>query len=151
VERMTGQKPVWKAFKLATFFIGDECFGIDISKIQEITKVAQMTPVPLAQPYVKGVLNMRGQVVTIIDAASKLGIPSMEGEIQKRNIIVKSKGEYIGLMVEQIGDVIQTDGDIIEKAPTGGSSEIGNFIVGILKAEDRLIAILDVDELLKEE
>jgi purine-binding chemotaxis protein CheW len=151
VERMTGHKTDRTAFKLATFFIGDECFGIDILKVQEISKVVQMTPVPLAQPYVKGVLNMRGQVVTVIDVARKLGLPSTEGGIKKRNIIVKSKGEHIGLLVEEIGDVIEADRDTIEKAPTCGSTETGSLITGILKTEDSLIGILDLDELLREE
>jgi len=146
-ETIKGQKMV----ELATFYIGDALCGMDILKVQEINKLLDMTEVPQAPDYVKGILNLRGQIVTIIDLGKKLGLTSTKGTADTRNIIVNSNNEYIGLMVDRIGDVVRTDMEKIEPPPANIGGVQGRYFEGVVKAENSLIGILDAEEVLKEE
>ena len=88
--------------ELATFYIGDALCGMDILRIQEINKHMEMTVVPQAPDYVMGILNLRGQIVTVIDLGQKLGLSSIELSDEARNIIVNSEDEHIGLVADRI-------------------------------------------------
>jgi purine-binding chemotaxis protein CheW len=146
-ETMKGHKIV----ELATFYVGDALCGMDILKVQEINKLLDMTEVPQAPEYVKGILNLRGQIVTIIDLGKKLGLTSTERTADTRNIIVNSNNEYIGLTVDRIGDVVRTDLERIESPPANIGGVQGKYFEGVVKAENSLIGILDAEEVLREE
>ncbi len=135
--------------ELATFYVGNALCGMDILKIQEINKLMEMTRVPQAPEYVTGILNLRGQTVTIIDLAKKLELGETGFNDDPRNIIVSIPGEYIGLLVRSISDVVMADPDRIEAAPANMSGIQGRFFTGVYKTEDKLIGILNVDEVLK--
>ena len=137
--------------ELATFYVGEALCGMDILKVQEINKLMEMTKIPQAPHYVMGILNLRGQIVTIIDLCKKLGLPSTDVNDESRNIIVSSKGEHIGLLTERISDVVGIDWEKVEPPPANIGGVQGRFFKGVLKTEDRLIGILDVEEVLKDE
>ena len=137
--------------ELASFFVGEALCGMDILKVQEINKLIEMTRVPQAPEYVLGILNLRGEIVTIIDLGKKLGLKSTELSEKTRNIIVNSNGEHIGLMVEQISDVVQAKFEKIEAPPANIGGVQGKYFTGVLKTKDRLIGILDVGKVLEEE
>ena len=137
--------------ELASFFVGEALCGMDILKVQEINKLIEMTRVPQAPDYVLGILNLRGEIVTIIDLGKKLGLKSTEISDRTRNIIVNSKGEHIGLMVEKISDVVQAKFEKIEAPPANIGGVQGKYFTGVLKTKDRLIGILDVGKVLEEE
>jgi len=137
--------------ELASFYVGEALCGMDILKVQEINKLIEMTRVPQAPEYVLGILNLRGEIVTIIDLGKKLGLKSTELNNKTRNIIVNSNGEHIGLMVEQISDVIQVEWEKVEPPPANISDVQGKYFTGVFKTADRLIGILDVEKVLKEE
>jgi len=137
--------------ELASFFVGEALCGMDILKVQEINKLIEMTRVPQAPEYVLGILNLRGEIVTIIDLGKKLGLKSTEISDKTRNIIVNSNGEHIGLMVEQISDVVQAKFEKIEAPPANIGGVQGKYFTGVLKTKDRLIGILDVGKILEEE
>ena len=140
-----------KRVELATFYMGEALCGMDILKIQEINKLMEMTKVPQAPDYVLGILNLRGQIVTIIDLRKKLGLAPTELNNKRRNIIVNSQGEYIGLMAARISDVVQADVSKIEQPPANIRGLQGKYFTGVFKTETDLIGILDVEEVLKEE
>ena len=98
-----------------------------------------------------GILNLRGEIVSIIDLGKKLGLKSTEINDKTRNIIVSSNEEHIGLMVEQICDVIQAEWNKVEKPPNNIGNVQGRFFTGVYKTEDRLIGILDVEKVLEDE
>ncbi len=135
--------------ELATFFIGDALCGMDILKVQEINKLMEMTKVPQAPDYVTGILNLRGQIVTIVDLGKKLGLGETNLHDDPRNIIVNAPSEHIGLLVRKISDVVMADPDRIESAPANMSGIQGVFFTGVYKTEDKLIGILNVEEVLK--
>ncbi len=135
--------------ELATFFVGDALCGMDILKIQEINKLMDMTKVPQAPSYVTGILNLRGQIVTIIDLGKKLGLGSTDATLNSRNIIVSSPGEHVGLLVTRLSDVISADTDKIERAPANMGGIQGEFFSGVYKTDDKLIGILDINKVLR--
>lgn len=136
--------------ELATFYVGKALCGIDILGIQEINKHFDVTTVPQAPNYVVGVLNLRGRIVTILDLGKKLGLSQIENNKKNRNIIVRSQDELIGLMVDSISDVVTADQDRIEPAPSNISGMKGRFFKGVMKTQNALIGILDIEEVLKE-
>lgn len=137
--------------EMATFYVGSALFGMDILKVQEINKILDLTVVPQAPEYVKGILNLRGQIVTIIDLGIKLGLSRIEVGPDTRNIIVNSKNEYIGLLVDRIGDVERTSEDKIEPPPANIGGVNAQYFEGVYKKENSLIGILNVEKVLKEE
>ena len=137
-----------KTVDLATFYIGEAAYGIDILKIQEINKLLELTPAPGAPPYVQGILNLRGQIVTVIDLGLKLGLSNTCLNEQGRNIIVRSRGECIGLLVEQISDVERVTLDEVDSPPANMNGIHGELFHGVIKTADRLIGILDIEKIL---
>jgi purine-binding chemotaxis protein CheW len=137
------------SIELATFYVGDALCGMDILKVQEINKLMEMTRVPQAPDYMVGILNLRGQIVTIIDLGQKLGLGSVEISSDSRNIIVNAPGEHVGLLVTRIGDVVMADPNKIEQAPANMSGMQGSFFTGVYKTENNLIGILDIKEVLR--
>ena len=124
---------------------------MDILNVQEINKLMDMTKVPQAPTYVTGILNLRGQIVTVIDLGKKLGLTCTELSDSTRNIIVNSDSEYIGLLVSSISDVVEAQWDKVEDPPANIGGVQGAFFKGVFKTQDRLIGILDVNRVLAEE
>jgi len=137
--------------ELATFYVGHALCGMDILKIQEINKLMEMTKVPQAPDYMVGILNLRGQIVTIIDLGQKLGLGRVQISNESRNIIINAPGEYAGLLVTKISNVTMADPDRIEPAPANMSGIQGSFFTGVYKTDNKLIGILDVKEVLRHE
>ena len=140
-----------RVLELATFYVGAALCGLDILKIQEINKQIKMTKVPQAPEYVMGILNLRGQIVTIIDLGVKLGLTPTQLDNKTRNIIVNSQGESIGLLVERISDVVPVEREKLEPPPANIGAVQGKLFKGVFKTPHHLIGILDVEEILKEE
>ncbi|MBF0101618.1 MAG: chemotaxis protein CheW [Desulfobacterales bacterium] len=139
-----------KIIEIATFYVGDALCGIDILNIQEINKQVDVTIVPQSPDFVKGVLNLRGRIVTIIDLGKKLGLSPIRPSKDNRNIIVDSQDEQIGLLVDRISDVLTADSSKIESPPANLGGVQGSYFKGVLKTERSLIGILDIEEVLKE-
>jgi purine-binding chemotaxis protein CheW len=140
-----------RTVELATFHVGEALCGMDILKIQEINKHIQITTVPQGPDYVLGVLNLRGRIVTIIDLSRKIGLPPANLTENSRNIIVNSKDEYIGLIVDQIGDVVATSTEKVEPPPANIGGLQGRYFEGVVEGRDSLIGILNIEEVLKED
>ncbi len=135
--------------EFSTFKVGGALFGINILNIQEINKHFEITRVPQSSDFIKGILNLRGRIVTIIDLGKKLGLEPVFKNKNNRNIIVNSEDEYIGLMVDAISDVVSAKQKDIEPAPANIGGVKGKFFKGVLKTEKQLIGILDIDAVLK--
>ncbi len=143
--RHTGQKA--RELELATFYVGDLLMGIDIQQTQEINRQVEVTFVPHAPEWVRGVINLRGEVVTVLDLRNILGMEPTEITDDSRNIIVHMNGENIGLLVDKIADVVMTDEEHIEPAPANISGIEGKFFKGVCQLEKELLVLLDIDEL----
>lgn len=134
-----------------SFSLGDALLAIDILEVREINKIMTRTRVPMAPDYVKGVINLRGQIVTIIDLAHKLQIaPAATGEHHHRNIIVDFQGEQVGLFVDAVHDVIETSREQVEQTPANVHGINKLFFRGVLTTPDALFAVLDLEQVLAE-
>ncbi len=140
-----------KIIELATFYIGDALCGIDILNIQEINRHLEVTWVPQAPEYVLGVLNLRGRIVTVVDLGKKLGLSPISPGKDNRNIIVDSRDEHIGFLVDRISDVMLAETDKIEPAPSNIGGVQGKYFKGVFKTENSLVGVLDINATLKDE
>lgn len=128
-----------------TFAVSDVLLGIPITNVDEINRNLDVTPVPHAPPSVVGVLNLRGDVVTIIDLARVLDLPQVESTRQSRVVIVRSYGERIGLRVDRIADVVRVSPAALEPVPCNMNSLDIRFFRGVYRLEEQIMAVLDVE------
>ncbi len=134
--------------EIATFYIGDILMGVDIQKVQEINRHVDMTPVPHAPACVRGVINLRGDVVTVVDLRTVLELEPAEINETSRNMIAKAGDEQIGLLVDRIADVVKLTRKEIEPPPANISGIDGRFFDGVYKMQSELLIILNAEEIL---
>jgi len=134
--------------QLCSFQLADATFGLDTMLVQEIIKVPDITKVYLAPEDITGIINLRGKIVTIIDLAIKLELPTEAEMADRRIIIVESQDEPFGLVVDKINDVIHIDGEELDAAPSNVRVAQSRFISGVFRDNEQLIAILNLDEVI---
>ncbi|MGQ9843926.1 MAG: chemotaxis protein CheW [Spirochaetota bacterium] len=134
--------------QFVTFIIGNEVFGVEVLKVQEIIGMTHITHVPNTLPYMKGVINLRGSVVPVIDMRKKIGLEEIEYTAFTVIIITEIKGKLIGMIVDSVEDVVAIPVEKIQDAIHFTSQVATDYIKGIGQLDDNLIIILDVDKLL---
>lgn len=137
-----------RELELNTFYVGDLLLGIDIHQVEEINRQLNMTPTPHTPETVRGVVNLRGEVVTVLDLRRALGLDATEICTSSRNVIVNSRGERIGLLVDRIADVVIASAELVEPPPANVNGIDGRFFTGVYKLESELVVILDVEQVL---
>jgi purine-binding chemotaxis protein CheW len=137
--------------EIVIFQVGETYCGITIDNVQEINKNMEITTVYSAPDYVRGVINLRGQIVTIIDMRKKFNMEPTEISKRMNNVVVNSKGEQIGLLVDNVEDIIPASPDEILPSPPHMNDAMGKFFTGVYKMEENLVAILDMNKLLSKE
>lgn len=134
--------------QFASFQIADLLLGIDIHQVQEINRNLELTPVPHAPPAVRGVINLRGEVVTVVDLRCVLGLEPSEFTRLSRNVIVNHGGERIGLLVDAVADVITCSSDEIDPLPENLGGLDHSFFDGVFKLDASLLVLLNVAQTL---
>lgn len=135
-----------------TFRIGNEHYGLELSQTREIIEYSGITEVPLMPNFLRGVINLRGEVVPVIDLAVRLGRKSIE--VQKRTCIIvvelqnNEQNHVLGLLADAVSEVIEMDDENIEDAPSFGANIRAEFIQGIAKREDEFVVLLDANNAL---
>lgn len=137
-----------KEQEYATFYVGNALLGLDICQVQEINRNLSVTRVPHASPSIRGVINLRGDVVTVLNLRRILNLGPAEDTRQTRNIIVQAGDEKIGLIVDQLSDVVTTSTDCIEAVPTHLGDIDNRFFTGVYKLEHDLLLLLNVEEII---
>ena len=144
-----------KAGKYLTFALGKEQYGLEILKVREIIGYMDITAVPQTPNYVKGVINLRGQVIPVIDLRAKFGMDTAEITEQTCIIVCEiqsgNRSFSTGIVVDNVEEVLDIDGADIEEAPQFGSSVDTNFILGMGKIGNTVKLLLDIDKVLGEE
>ena len=135
--------------EFATFFLGDLWLGVDIQAIQEINADLDVTSVPHTPESVAGVVNLRGDVVTIVDLRVVFGLEPCQITNRTRNVIVTAGGEKIGLLVDRVGDVVVAKAHEIDSNPANIEEIAARFLAGVYQGDDELLAIVDTDEVLR--
>jgi purine-binding chemotaxis protein CheW len=141
-----------KEGKYLTFALGPEEYGLEILKVREIIGYMEITAVPQTPSHVKGVINLRGQVIPVIDLRSKFGMETAEITEESCIIVVEiSQGNrnfQTGIVVDHVQEVLDIDGQDIEDTPQFGSSFNADFILGMGKVGDSVKILLDIDKVL---
>lgn len=134
--------------QLVTFWLEDQLFGIDVRSVQEIIRRQAVTPVPLADPAVRGLINLRGQIVMVLDLKQRLRLsPSRASQEGEMNVVVRAQSGPISFQVDRIGDVIDVDESTFEPAPTTVRASIRELLAGIHKLPDRFLHVLAVERI----
>jgi purine-binding chemotaxis protein CheW len=131
------------------FHIENIVCGIDILQVQEIKRLQGLTLVPRSPRYIRGVVNMRGQIVTAIDLRQRLDLDPLQFNMISLAIIVLHKDELIGLLVDEVDDVVRAESSSISAPPSNVCGVQRHFFNGILKLDETLVAILDKDKLIE--
>lgn len=134
--------------QLATFYIGDVLLGIDIDLVKEICRPMDMTCVPHTPTCVRGVINLRGEVVTLLDLRRILGLPEQFNMDVQRNLIVNFNGEHVGFCVDVISDILTVESSKIEHAPANINGMEGRFFRGVFPLPEEIVLVLNLDEIL---
>jgi purine-binding chemotaxis protein CheW len=130
--------------QLVTFHLGDEEFGIDIQKVQEINRMIEITKIPNTPPFVEGVVNLRGKIIPIVSLRAQLGLGQTEWDKSTRIMVVEVEGKILGFIVDSVSEVLRIDDARIEPAPsiTGGNDSA--YIEGVINLADRILILLDL-------
>jgi len=131
-----------------TFYLGDQYFGLDVLKVQEIVRHQPLTRVPLAHPMVRGLINLRGQIVTAIDLRRRLDLPESTEDREPVNVVMHTDEGAVSLLVDEIGDVQEISEDLFERPPETLTGKIRELIRGAYKLPHKLLLVLSTEELL---
>lgn len=134
-----------------TFNLADEYYGVDILKVQEIKGYTTVTRIPNTPDYLKGVLNLRGTIVPIVDLRMKFGMGTTDPTPFTVMVVVNVRNRIMGFMVDAVSDVLDLNAKNIQPPPELGSAVDITFVAGIGNANDRLVTLLDIDRVLTEE
>lgn len=134
-----------------TFSLGEELYGVDILRVQEIKGYTAVTKIPNMPPHIKGVLNLRGTIVPIVELRTKFGLPTIDYTMFTVIVVVVVQDKVMGLVVDAVSDVLDIDKKDIQAAPEFGAKVNVTFLNGIGKSGDKLISLLDIDRLLIEQ
>ncbi|MCJ2377318.1 chemotaxis protein CheW [Vibrio sp. ZSDZ34] len=134
-----------------TFQLEDETYGINVMQVREVLRYTEIAPVPGAPDYVLGIINLRGNVVTVIDTRSRFGL--MPGDItdNTRIIVIESERQVIGILVDSVAEVVYLRSSEIDTTPSVGTDESAKFIQGVSNREGKLLILVDLNKLLSED
>jgi purine-binding chemotaxis protein CheW len=134
---------------VAIFLLGESAYGVDTAIVQEVVPTGEITPVRGAPPYVAGIRNLRGRIVTVVDLKKRLGIEEGSPGTGRRILIVDWHGEPVGLLVDTVTDTIEVPVESLESAPPNTSHGQNLHVRGVCRASDRFVVLLDPETLLE--
>ncbi len=134
-----------------TFRLGDEKYGINVTMVVEVLKNIEIAPVPGAPYYVLGIINLRGNVVTVIDTRKRFGLPTHEADDATRIVIIERLGQVVGMMVDSVAEVANLRESEIEYAPNVGNDESARYIQGVSNQDEELLILIDLEKLFPDE
>lgn len=132
-----------------TFRLGDEIYGVNVMQIREVLRYTEITPVPGAPFFVLGIINLRGNVVTVIDTRTRFGLPEGEIDNNTRIMIVEVGKQVIGMLVDSVAEVTYLKESEIEKAPNVGNEETSKFITGVCNKDDELLILIELERMIE--
>ena len=134
-------------FRWVTFKLADEVYGINVMQVQEVLRMTEITPVPGAADSVLGIINLRGNVVTVIDTRKLFYLPAREVTEQVRIMIVECNKVIVGLLVDSVAEVINLDNSDIDVAPSLGGDDNSRYVQGVYNKDDQIYILVDLNKL----
>lgn len=134
-----------------TFRLDDEIYGINVMLVQEVLRVTDIAPVPGAPGYVVGIINLRGNVVTVIDTRMRFGLSPREMDDATRIVIIETEKQTVGMVVDSVSEVVDIYSNEIESAPNVGNDETARYIEGVVSRGEHLLILVDLNKLLNDD
>ncbi|MDH5229330.1 MAG: chemotaxis protein CheW [Gammaproteobacteria bacterium] len=140
-----------EVIRWVTFQLAKETYGINVTQVREVLRFTEIAPVPGAPHYVLGIINLRGNVVTVIDTRNRFGLESKEIDDSSRIVIIEVDGQEVGILVDSVAEVVDLAVADIEPAPNVGNEDAARYIQGVTSLEGQLLILVDLNRLLSEE
>jgi purine-binding chemotaxis protein CheW len=134
-----------------TFRLADEIYGINVMQVQEVLRVSEIAPVPGASHYVLGIINLRGNVVTVVDTRIRLGLETSEVTDSTRIVIIEGAKHVVGILVDCVAEVVDLPSSEVESAPNVGNDETTKYIQGVASRNGELLILVDLNKLLTDD
>ena len=134
-----------------TFRLDNETYGINVMQVQEVLRHTDIAPVPGAPSYVMGIINLRGNVVTVIDTRLRFGLPSAPVTDNSRIVIIEADKQVVGILVDSVAEVVYLRQSEIETAPNVGTDESAKFIQGVCNKNNELLILVDLEKMMTED
>jgi purine-binding chemotaxis protein CheW len=132
----------------ATFLLADELYGVDVMQVKEVLRLTEIAPVPGSAHYIMGILNLRGNVITVIDTRTLFGLQQAEPTDESRIVVIELEDQIIGMLVDSVAEVIYLRESEMERAPNVGTDESTKFIQGVSYHNEELIILLDLNRMI---
>ncbi|MFC0050144.1 chemotaxis protein CheW [Rheinheimera tilapiae] len=146
-----GKETTDQVLQWVTFKLQEETYGINVMQVQEVLRYTDIAPVPGAPMYVLGIINLRGNVVTVIDTRARFGLPPSDVTENSRIVIIEADKQVIGIMVDSVAEVVYLRASEIDTAPNVGTDESAKFIQGVSNRDGELLILVDLNKLLTDE
>ena len=134
-----------------TFKLDNETYGINVMQVQEVLRYTEIAPVPGAPAYVLGIINLRGNVVTVIDTRQRFGLNNADITDNSRIVIIEADRQVVGILVDSVAEVVYLRQSEIETAPNVGNDESAKFIQGVCNKNGELLILVELDKMMTEE
>jgi len=134
-----------------TFKLDSETYGINVMQVQEVLRYSEIAPVPGAPTYVLGIINLRGNVVTVIDTRQRFGLKAADISDNTRVVIIEAEKQVIGILVDSVAEVVYLKNSEIDDAPNVGNDDSARFIQGVSNREGELLILVDLNQLLSDD
>ena len=150
-KRNVAQNVAEEVLQWVTFQLDRETYGINVMQVQEVLRYTEIAAVPGAPDYVLGIINLRGNVVTVIDTRSRFGLQPAEVSDNSRIVIIEPEKQVIGIMVDSVAEVVYLRASEIDVAPSVGTEESAKFIQGVSNRDGELLILVDLNKLLSDD
>ena len=140
-----------EVLRWVTFLLDKEMYGVNVMQVREVLRYSDIAPVPGAPAYVLGIINLRGNVVSVIDTRMRFGLPPAEVTDNTRIMIIESERQTVGILVDSVAEVVDLNTKDIDDTPNVGTEESAKFICGVCNRNDELLILIDLYKLLSEE
>ncbi|MFD2112965.1 chemotaxis protein CheW [Thiorhodococcus fuscus] len=134
-----------------TFSLAEETYAIDVLQVQEVLKLTDIAPVPGVPDFILGIINLRGDVVTVIDARRRMALPDREPDDASRIVIIDVDNQNVGILVDAVAEVVQISPDAVDPAPAVGNDQTSRFILGVTSTAEGLTILIDLNKLLSDD
>lgn len=134
-----------------TFRLDNETYGINVMQVQEVLRYTEIAPVPGAPAYVLGIINLRGNVVTVIDTRQRFGLGPADITDNSRIVIIEADRQVVGILVDSVAEVVYLRQSEIETAPNVGTDESAKFIQGVCNKNNELLILVDLEKMMTED
>lgn len=137
-----------KVVQWVTFCLGEETYGIMVMQVQEVLRIPDIAPVPGSADYVVGIINLRGNVVTVIDTRHRFGLSPKQPDDASRIVVTEVGNQIIGMLVDSVAEVVELKASEIEAPPNVGNDESAKFIQGVSSRNGKLLILVDLNKFL---